>query len=91
MVGKSFNRAVRLAQILIVNWDQISGSFYASTGKDPFTVPHHHLLNIVYVWALDRQPDESRQAWDDGLDLPLPGHSQDDAAFDDSYDQINQQ
>lgn len=91
MVGKSFPRAVRLAQTALGNWDVLDGTFYSRTGQSLIKVPHHHLLNIVYVWARERIPDDEAVAWETELDRTLPGAGAEDPNFDDSYNQINQQ
>jgi hypothetical protein len=93
VVGKRFRRAVRLAQTTIGNWDRIDGTYTAQTGGRLLALPVHRLLNLTYVWALDRKgSDEAAEAWEKGLDAPLPGESPlvADEEFDDSYDQINQ-
>ena len=92
MVGKSFRRAVRLAQITIGNWDRLDGTYTAQTGRSLLTLPVHRLLNVTYVWALERQAQDDAEAWDKDLDKPFPGEplTVPDEEFDDSYDQINQ-
>jgi hypothetical protein len=90
VVGKSYPRTVRLAEIAIGCWDSIDGTYTAQTGLNLLHLPTHRLLNVVYVWALEHREDP--QAWVDGLDTPF---GQDprvvpDEEFDDSYDQINQ-
>lgn len=89
MVGKRFREAVRLAQGCIVNWARIDGSF---PQVDLLSLPSRRILNIVYVWLLERMDSEAGQAWTEQLNAPLPGEGMDAAAddFDDSFDQIRQ-
>lgn len=91
MVGKRFREAVRLSQIAIGNWKRLDG-YYQAQGVNLLRLPIYTILNIVFVWAAERIPNDQVAAWEDGLGLPLPGDTMEaaNAAFDDSYEQINQ-
>ena len=91
MVGKRFREAVRLAQITVGNWKRLDGTFQAQ-GINLLHLPLYTLLNVIFVWAIERMPADEARTWEDSLALALPGDPKEiaNAVFDDSYDQINQ-
>ena len=96
LVGKRFPEAVRLSQIGLANWSYLDGE-HTSKGVNIAKLPLHKLLNVILVWALDRQPNDKRQEFVTKLNAPLVPegetinpHRVADEDFDDSYDQIKQ-
>jgi len=92
VVGKRFREAVRLAQLTIGNWKRLDGHYQAQ-GINLLHFPLYTLLNVIFVWAIERIPSDEVEAWEKGLTAPLPddpAHVADEE-FDDSYDQIKKQ
>lgn len=68
----SYGAVVGLIQIADEFWTEIDGAC-ARSGVDPFGLPFHRFLNLVYTWSVERLAYEegARADFDDALFTPM--------------------